>query len=240
MSALDRARPSGAGREPAAAAVAADGLGHLAPAPLRARRRGRAPGRAGGVPVDRRPSAAPRLRRRDRLPPGRLACLQSTWSSSFNGMDRPSVEWLRAAAGARADRGIRRRAAAGPRAGDRHLPLRLDAGLRPVALDARQAGAARGRGDRRRRSLQRAVLLVLPAVLRRGQPGPVPYRAVPARLRPVRPARDRVRRLDAGRLRDRRPGRHAHPPGRPRDRRHPRRICRRSPSRPGCSCASTT
>ena len=38
-----------------------------------------------------------------------------------------------------------------------------------MALDARQAGAARGRGGRRRRSVQRAVLLVLPAVLRRGQ-----------------------------------------------------------------------
>ena len=78
-----------------------------------------------------------------------------------------------AAGGARADRCVRRRAGAGPRAGDRHLPLRLDPGLRTVALDARQAGAARGRGDRRRRGAQRAVLLVLPAVHRRGQPGPV-------------------------------------------------------------------
>ncbi len=48
----------------------------------------------------------------------------------------------------------------------------------------------------------------------------------PARSRPVRSARGRVRRLDAGRLRDRRPGRHAHPPGRPRDRRHPGRLRR--------------
>ena len=48
----------------------------------------------------------------------------------------------------------------------------------------------------------------------------------PVLPRPVRPARDRVRRLDAGRLRDRRPGRHAHPPGRPRDRRHPGRLRR--------------
>ena|SRR6516165_2059058 len=34
--------------------------------------------------------------------------------------------------------------------------------------------------------------------------------ADPARSHHVRPARDRVRRLDTGRLRDRRPGRHAH------------------------------
>ena len=51
----------------------------------------------------------------------------------------------------------------------------------------------------------------------------------PFALRPVRPARGRVRRLDAGRLRDRRPGRHAHPPGRPRDRRHPGRLHRARP-----------
>src|SRR5580693_3621442 len=39
--------------------------------------------------------------------------------------------------------------------------------------------------------------------------------------------------LDAGRLRDRRPGRHAHPPGRHRDRRHPGRLHRaRRRSRP--------
>ena len=48
-----------------------------------------------------------------------------------------------------ADRGVRRGAVAGQGAGDRHLPVRLDPGLRPVALDARQAGAARGRGDGR-------------------------------------------------------------------------------------------
>ena len=90
-----------------------------------------------------------------------------------------------------------------------------------------------------RRSLQRAGLLVLPAVLRRGQRA-VFSSTVPALSRAVRPARGRVRRLDAGRLRDRRPGRHAHSPGRPRDRRHPRRLRR---ARLGCrerACASTT
>ena len=48
----------------------------------------------------------------------------------------------------------------------------------------------------------------------------------PVLPRHFRPARDRVRRLDASRLLDRRPGRHAHPPGRPRDRRHPGRLRR--------------
>ncbi len=69
----------------------------------------------------------------------------------------------------------RRGAGAGQEAGDRYLPVRLDAGLRPVALDARQAGAACGRGGRRYRSPQRAVVLVLPAVPRHGQPDPGPF-----------------------------------------------------------------
>ena len=55
--------------------------------------------------------------------------------------------------------------------------------------------------------------------------GPDPARRPAA----VRPARGRVRRLDAGRLRDRRPGRNAHPPGRPRDRRHPGGLRRARP-----------
>ncbi len=42
--------------------MAADGLGHLAATPLRADRPGRLSGRAGAVPVDFRPPAAPRLR----------------------------------------------------------------------------------------------------------------------------------------------------------------------------------
>jgi ABC-2 type transport system ATP-binding protein len=75
-------------------------------------------------------------------------------------------------------------------------------------------------------SLEELVLaylrLVQPAVLRRGLRDP----ALDPR---VRPARDRVRRLDAGRLRDRRPSRDAHPPGRPRDRRHPGRLRRACP-----------
>src|SRR6266851_1536956 len=65
------------------------------------------------------------------------------------------------------------------------LPVRLDPGLRPVALDARQAGAARGRACRCRRGIQPAVELVLPAVLRRGQPGCVTDRADPFLPRPV-------------------------------------------------------
>ena len=53
-------------------------------------------------------------------------------------------------------------------------------------------------------------------------------RGVPVRSRPVRPARGHVRRLDAGRLRDRRPGRYRDPPDRPRDCRHPGRLRRAS------------
>ena len=49
----------------------------------------------------------------------------------------------------------------------------LDTGHRPVALDPRQAGAARYRAGRCRRGFQRAVLLVLPAVLRRELSDPV-------------------------------------------------------------------
>ena len=57
------------------------------------------------------------------------------------------------------------------------------------------------------------------------QSGPGSLRALPF-VTAVQPARAGVPRLDAGRLRDRRPGRHAHPPGRPRDRRHPGRLHR--------------
>ena len=53
--------------------------------------------------------------------------------------------------------------------------------------------------------------------------------AIPFATRRVRPGRGRVRRLDAGRLRDRCPGRDAHPAGRPRDRRHPGRLRRARP-----------
>ena len=42
---------------------------------------------------------------------------------------------------------LRGRPGAGPGAGDRHLPVRLDPGLRPGALDCRQAHAARGRAS---------------------------------------------------------------------------------------------
>ena len=90
---------------------------------------------------------------------------------------------------------------------------------------AKLAGACVG-GDRRGRRHQRAVLLVLPAVLRRAQSDPGPFRVDFARTQPVRFARGRVRRLDACRLRDRRPGRHADPSGRPGDCRHPGRVCR--------------
>ena len=73
------ARPR-TGREPAAAAVAADGLGHLAAAPDRAGRGGHAAGRAGALRVAHRPSDPPRLYRRGRLPPGQLGCLRGAGS----------------------------------------------------------------------------------------------------------------------------------------------------------------
>ena len=59
-----------------------------------------------------------------------------------------------------------------------------------------------------------------------GPPGPGPFPDVPVQCRPVRPAPGRVPRLDAGRLRDRCPGRHAHPPRRSRDRGHLGRLRR--------------
>src|SRR5258708_3376202 len=76
--------------------------------------------------------------------------------------------------------------------GDWHLPLRLDPGLRAGAVDDRQAGTARGRGHCRRRSVQRARLLVRPADLgrRRQQRPPVSHH--------LRLARGSPRRLDAG------------------------------------------
>ena len=85
--------------------------------------------------------------------------------------------------------------------------------------------AARGRAGRRRRRVRRPGVLVLPAVLRTGNQALGLHETTPLATA-VQPARGRVPRLDAGRLRDRRPGRHAHPPGRPRDRRHPGRLRR--------------
>ncbi len=151
-------------------------------------------------------------------PASSVACLNAMLD--FSGSVLP--HWrnrVPAAGGARADRGVRRGTGAWPGAGDRYLPVRVDPGLRPMALDARQAGAARGRGDGLRRGVQPAGLLVLPAALRRTL---VPSSHV--RFQAVRTARGGVRRLDAGGLRHRRPGRHAHPPRRPRDRRHPGRL----------------
>ncbi len=219
------AGPGGGRRQAAAGTVAADGRGHLAAASLRAGRRGRAARGASGVAVDRRYIDAPRLRRCHRLPPGGLARLPGPGQHLQRHGYLPG-ERRHPAGGARGDRSVRRGAVARQGAGDRYIPVRLDSGLRPVALGAGQAGAARGRGDRRYLRLRRAVVLVLPAVLRPGKPGPRHFRDVPVQYRPVRPARNRVPRLDARRLRDRRPGRDAHPPGRPRNRRHPGRLRR--------------
>ena len=68
----------------AATAVAADGLGHLAPAPRRADRRGRAARRAGGVPVDRSAFSCT-TPTPPRPPATRQAHLPAvTWISDFN------------------------------------------------------------------------------------------------------------------------------------------------------------
>ena len=88
--------------------------------------------------------------------------------------DRRAARRGLAAGGAGADRGVLRGAGAGPGAGDRHLPVHLDPGLWPGTLDAGQASAARGHRGGRRRGVQRAVLLVLPAVLRRRSRRPLP------------------------------------------------------------------
>ncbi len=85
----------------------------------------------------------------------------------------------------------------------------------------RQAGAARGRGHHRGRRVRRALLLVLPADHRRGR-----RRQRPAEPHDLRPTRRCAPRLDAGRVRDRRPGRHPDPSGHSRDVRHPRRVGR--------------
>ena len=86
---------------------------------------------------------------------------------------------------------------------------------------------------------QRVVLLVLPAVLRRGQPGPGTFRVDLAITQPVRLTRRRVRRMDAGRLRDRRPRRHADPQGCPCHRRHPGRVRRTGHHDRGHGCKIT-
>ncbi len=64
-----------------------------------------------------------------------------------------------------------------------------------MALGARQAGAARGRAGRRRRRVQRAGVLVLPAVLRHRPTRPWAFTRTP-RSYLVQPARGHVPRLD--------------------------------------------
>ena len=124
--------------------------------------------------------------------------------------------------------------AARARVRDRHLPLRVDAGLRADTLDDRQAGPARDRGHGRGRRVRRALLLVLPADHRRRR-----RRQRPAESHHLRPPRPCAPRLDAGRVRDRRPGRHPDPSGHPRDVRHRSSCGSRSPSSPARTCART-
>ena len=71
----DPARAGPTGREAAAVAVAADGLGHMATAQAHAGRARRAARRGRCVPADHRPADPRRLRRRGRLPPGKCTDL---------------------------------------------------------------------------------------------------------------------------------------------------------------------
>jgi hypothetical protein len=109
------------------------------------------------MPMPPRPPAT----RQPRLPAMSCKPGSTAWT--------PSGEWLRAADRARAHRGVRRGAGAGPGA-DRHLPVRPDPGLRLVALDtaiplAIVVAAAAGASA--------CCRPVLPAVPH-AQPGPVP------------------------------------------------------------------
>ena len=190
--------------------------------------RGRVPRRAGGAPVARRPSAAPRLRRRDRrLPSGELASPAGAVLISFNGTNGFLANGFILQA----------------------IPPLIGAFVgAPVLARELETGTFRyawtqGFG-RWRWTLAKLVPLAVVAV----PPPPgcsacccpgTTSRTSPRATRPwhfeeydpVLPGLFDlrgigVRRLDAGRLRDRRPGRHAHPPGRPRDRRHPGRLRR--------------
>ena len=135
----------------AAGAVAADGLGHLA-ATNRAGRRGAF---LGGLASTCGSSAfaAPRPRRRDRLQPQLPACADLITHFSH---EPRSAGWLHLQIVP---------PPIGRSSGRRCSPVNETGtfrcawtGLRAVALGARQAGDARGRGDRRCRCHRRAVL----------------------------------------------------------------------------------
>ena len=120
-----------------------------------------------------------------------------------------------------ADRSVRRRAGTRQGVRDWHLPLRLDPGLRPgrwtVAKLAPLAIAV---------TVAAGAFSVLFSWYYQPIFGAGGGDSAPALSHHLRPARGCARRLDAGRLRDRRPGRHPDPPGHPRDVRHPCRVGR--------------
>src|SRR5579863_5727423 len=92
----DRARPPREGRGPPATAVAPHGLGELAAPSSRAGRRGCLVGRAGGLAVDRRTSAAPRVCGRSFLSPLELKYLPEP-DRQLPEYERHSEGWLRPA-----------------------------------------------------------------------------------------------------------------------------------------------
>ena len=219
----DRRRRARAACHPAGpGAVDQTGLGHLAAAPGGAGRCGRTARWPGPVPADHGPEDPQRLSGRGVLPPDRVRGLRGDRQAVQQPLPHRGQHGPPPADDPRARRGVRRRAAASPGAGDRDVPVRLDPGLRPAALGGGQAGAARHRGHRGGRRVQPAVLLVLPAVLRRAL-------RRRARAATVQPARGGLRRLDAARVRPRRRRRGADRPHRARAGRVAGRVGRARP-----------
>ena len=172
-------------RQPAASALAEDGLGHLAPAPARARRCRRGVRRGRRVPADHRPADAQRLCHRDRLPPGELERLPAARPELPGQLRARRLGHRRPDAGdSGAGRSVRRRAAAGARVRDRHLPLRLDPGLRADRWTIAKLAPLAIAVTRRGRRVRRPLLLVLPADRRRGR-----RRQRPAESHDLRPPR---------------------------------------------------
>ena len=91
--------------------------------------------------ADRRASVAPCLRRGDCLSSGELGGVQCHGRQLQRHRQLP-VQWRFLPGRAASDRSIRRHADTFPRVRGRYLPLRLDPGLRPLALDARPVGFA--------------------------------------------------------------------------------------------------
>ena len=129
-------------------------------------------------------SAAPRLRRRDRLPPGKLALLprpgrhvQWHWGQSSGASRGLFLQLVPALIGAFVGAPVLAREL---ETGTFRFAWTQGFGRWRWALA--KLVAARGRAGRRDRRVRRPGVLVLPAVLRPGQPGPGPLRDTPRSL----------------------------------------------------------